>query len=340
MSNPSVSRRASMRLASMLVACAALCSAPAAWAGKAYQYFATGNTADVVLPKPAAAAMVLMGGGPDVDAAFKWMIQKGGGGNFVVIRATGTDAYNPYIYAMGGVSSVETLVVPSSAAANDPFVIDRLQRADAIFIAGGDQDDYLKLWKGTALQGAVQALANRNVPVGGTSAGLAVMGQYIFAAYNKTILSSAALANPYDRNLTLDRDFLALPDLQLTITDSHLDTRDRMGRLVTFLARVVNDKWSSVARGVGIDVETALLMENGQATRVGLGAAYFLKTVGLPQVCAPKQPLTYENISVQRLSGSGSFDMRNWAAYGATTNYGISAIKGVLYSTQSGGLIY
>jgi hypothetical protein len=36
-----------------------------------------------------------MGGGTDVDAAFQWMCQRSGGGDFLVIRATGTDAYNP-----------------------------------------------------------------------------------------------------------------------------------------------------------------------------------------------------------------------------------------------------
>jgi cyanophycinase len=43
---------------------------------------------------------VLMGGGTDVDAAFHWMCQRSGGGDFLVIRATGTDAYNPYIQTL------------------------------------------------------------------------------------------------------------------------------------------------------------------------------------------------------------------------------------------------
>jgi len=37
--------------------------------------------------------VVLMGGGKDVDAAFKWMIGKSGGGNVVIIRASGTNAF-------------------------------------------------------------------------------------------------------------------------------------------------------------------------------------------------------------------------------------------------------
>jgi cyanophycinase-like exopeptidase len=90
-----------------------------------------------------------------------------------------------------------------------------------------------------------------------------------------------------------------------------------------------------------VDVETALLVENGTATRVGAGSVYFLRTVGLPEVCKAKTPLTYRNITTQRLSGAGSFDMRNWASYqGGTVNYSISAVKGVLSSSQPGGAIY
>ncbi|MEW6762927.1 MAG: cyanophycinase [Pseudomonadota bacterium] len=311
-----------------------------ALAGKPYQHFLTGDGSNAVLSKPAYPSLVLMGGGPDVDAAFKWMIQKSGGGNFVVIRATGTDAYNPYIYDMGGVRSVETLIIPSRTAASDPFVLERVRNAEAVFIAGGDQSDYMRYWKDTPLDTALQELANRNIPIGGTSAGLAVLGQFIYTGENQSVTSPEALANPYNKNVTLGRDFLTLPTMGRVITDSHLDTRDRIGRLVAFLGRIVQDGWSGTARGLGVDVETALLVENGQAQRVGLGSVYFLQTVGLPQVCAPKTPLTYRNVGVQRLSGSGSFDLNNWAGYGSTTNYAISAVQGVLSSTQPGGSVY
>lgn len=316
-------------------------SAGTAFAGKPYQHYLVGDPADVLVQPRTSPSLVLMGGGPDVDDAFKWMINRSGGGNFVVIRSRGTDAYNPYIYAMGGASSVETLVIPSRDAANDPFVIARIRGAEALFIAGGDQSDYINYWQGTPVQAEVQNLASRNVPIGGTSAGLAVLGQFAFTAMRGTITSDAALSNPYDKTLTLGRDFLALPDMNSLITDAHLDTRDRMGRLVTFLARIVNDGWASMARGIGVDVETALLVGNGIASRAGLGSAYFLQTVGVPQVCAPKTPLTYRNLGVQRMSGSGTFDLRNWASYDSgTVNYSISAINGVLSSTQPGGAIY
>lgn len=310
----------------------------------AYDHYLTGSAADVVLLQPPATpSAVLMGGGPDVDAAFQWMIQKSGGGNFVVIRATGADGYNPYIFAMGGVTSVETLVIKNSAAAADAFVLDRVSKAEAVFIAGGDQSDYIKLWKGTPLDAALKALMRRNVPIGGTSAGLAILGQFDFAALNGTVTSAQALANPYDRAMTLDRDFLVAPGLANTVTDAHLDSRDRMGRLLTFVARTIQDGWvgASAARGIGVDVETALLVDNGVATRVGVGSVYFLNPTIGPVTCVPKQPLTFRNVLVKRLSGTGSFDLKSWVAgNGAVTSYDISAEAGVLISSQLGGAIY
>ncbi len=329
------------RVTATLALLASCLASPAAVAGKPYQYAVVGNPANVVLPHPAKPSLVLMGGGPDVDAAFAWMIAHGGGGNFVVLRSRGDDAYNPYIYAMGGVQSVETLVIPSREAANDPFVAERIRGAEALFIAGGDQSDYINLWQGTPVQAAIQQLAASNIPVGGTSAGMALLGKYGFSGLNGGVTSGEALANPYDKRVTLERDFLALPDMGGVITDSHLVARDRIGRLLTFMARIVNDGWAPAVHGIGVDVETALLVEDGTATRVGAGSVYFLATVGLPGVCRPKTPLTYRNVGVQRLSGGGAFDLRNWASYnGATASYSLSAVNGVLSSTQPGGSAY
>jgi cyanophycinase len=314
---------------------------PFAFAAKPYQHFLVGNAADVTLPPPQAPSLVLMGASTDVDAAFEWMIQKAGGGNFVVIRAEGTDAYNSYIFAMGRVTSVETLIIPSREAANDPFVVGRVRGAEALFIAGGDQSDYVNYWEGSHVAAAIAELSAKNIPIGGTSAGLAIMGQYAFAALNGPINSAEALANPFHEVLTLSERFLSLPYLNNVITDARLGVNDRMGRLVSFLARIVGDSWSSSAHGIGIDEETALLVDNGKATKVGKGSVYFLQTISFPQVLEPEKPLTYRNIGVQRLTGTGSFDLINWSAHdGATVDYSISAINGVLTSTQAGGAIY
>ncbi|UUZ56041.1 hypothetical protein LP419_12080 [Massilia sp. H-1] len=80
--------------------------------------------------------MVLMGGGMDVDNAIKWMIAKSGGGDFIVIRSTGTNAYNDYIYGLGGANSVQTLLITSTTQANDACVVQTIKNAGAVFLVG------------------------------------------------------------------------------------------------------------------------------------------------------------------------------------------------------------
>jgi len=304
----------------------------------AFEYYVAGSSNNVT--RTTTAGQLLMGGGTDVDAAFQWMIGKSGGGDFVVIRATGTDAYNPYIYELGTVDSVETIIIKNRAAASDPFVVDKIRNAEALFIAGGDQFNYVSYWKGTPVEDAIHYLVTRNLPIGGTSAGLAVMGEFIFPAANGTVDSSTALGNPYNNKVTLDRDFLVLPNMGGIITDSHFVTRDRMGRLVAFLARIVKDGWAPSAKGTGIDEMTAIAVEaNGTATVLGSGAAYFLQTPGAPEVCQAKTALTYRNLSVYRVSGSATFNFSTWTGSGGTA-YTLTAEAGVLTSTQAGDGIY
>ncbi|HUM47421.1 MAG TPA: Type 1 glutamine amidotransferase-like domain-containing protein, partial [Chitinophagales bacterium] len=120
---------------------------------------------------------VLMGGSTDVDEAIQWMIDRSGGGDFVVIRATGTDAYNSYIYGLGTVNSVETIIINSVTKANKANIEKKIKNAEALFIAGGDQWDYVKFWKNTKVEDAINYLVNtKHVPVGGTSAGCAILG--------------------------------------------------------------------------------------------------------------------------------------------------------------------
>jgi len=368
----------------------ALAGASAAQAGnKPYSYYVTGNAnAPVSVPAPSAPSFVLMGGGPDVDGAFRWMIERAGikpgsGGRVVIIRATGTDAYDPYIYysdaasttsstaadgwvggAALGVSSVETLVIPSVSAANDDFVNSVVGRANAVFIAGGDQSDYIRFWKGTKLEATLNRLMAQNVPLGGTSAGLAVLGQFDYAALNGSVTTSQALSDPFNKYMTLDpsplagRGFITPAALAYTITDTHLDTRDRMGRLVSFTARLVAQSGNTgcaggilpagsagnAARGIGVDVETALLVQgnaNGgpvTARRITNpsttteSAVYFVRPSVAPSSCAAKTPLAMYSVEIRKLANSNAtFNLSDWS--GLPIYKTVDAVAGQLSSS-------
>ena len=286
--------------------------------------------------------VALLGGGADLDAAFHWMCERAGGGNFVVLRASGTDAYDSYVRNLcPALDSTQTLVIGSREAASQPPVSDKIRKSAAVFIAGGAQDNYINFWQGTPVAAAIDSVIAKGAPVGGTSAGLAVLGQYNFSALNDTIKSREALADPFDRRVTIGRDFLHVPHLGDTITDSHFAARDRMGRLIVFLARISADGWTPAPRGIGIDEKTAVLLEpDGTAGVVGSGSAYFLKAPGPPEQCRAGTPVTYRNIQVYRLSaGAGRFNLANWTGGGGTA-YLISAENGVVKSSLARNQIY
>lgn len=307
--------------------------------GDGWVYWRLGNQADVQTRTER--GILFEGGGLDVNEAYRWMCRKAGNGDFLVIRAYGNGDYNPYIHRLcPGINSVSTLKIYAREAASDPFVLKTIQQAEALFIAGGNQAQYVRYYQNTPVQAAIDAVAAR-APVGGTSAGNAILAQYAFSALINTIQSKQALANCYDYRITIDDGFLDLnPLLANTITDDHFVTRNRMGRLVTFLARIVQGGTSNPAYGIALNEHTAFLMEpDGQGRVEGSGTVYFLRTPGEPETCALNTPVTYTGIPVYRIGFGGSFNVATWSGSGGTA-YTVSASNGVLSSTQKNGRIY
>lgn len=323
--------------------------------GKPVDYLPCGSS------QPVARSVALMGGGLDVKAAYAWMIARmaeckdgvsGRLGNFVVIRAGGNPSYDSYIFKQGPLASVQTLVVPNPESANDPALDAVIRNAGAIFLTGGDQGDYYNFWKGSRLEKLIsEQVKTYGIPIGGTSAGLMILSEFNYIAFPYTITSLEALNNPYKEGaVTLKRDFWTYrtPFLPLlsTVSDSHFDTRDRMGRLVTFMARTIGDGWVSMgnARAIGVGQETALLMTyTDQANSTSNfklfsmqvvtnpdvnGAAYLLKPTSSSALnVQPGQPLTFTNIEVQKIQPGG-----------ASLMYRINVNGGMLSS--SAGSIY
>jgi len=307
-----------------------------------YQYFRVGNSANVrVSPR---SGFALIGGGEDLDAAFQWLCGRSSGGDFLILRASGTDAYNPYIKSLCRENSIATLVIPTRQAAMDPFVEHAIDGAAAIFIAGGDQSNYINFWSGTPVERAVNRAIRRGVPVGGTSAGLAVLGEFAYSAQNDSpngpnLNSPAALADPFNRQVVTVRNFLAIPVLRGIITDSHFHERDRLGRLLVFMATILQSGNVKRIRGIGIDQHTAFLLDaDGQGVAAGTGTVYFFEASKRPTVCRPGIPLTFAGISVRKLISGERFNVKAWSGDGAA--YALSVDSGAVRSTQTGSAIY
>ena len=309
-----------------------------------YQYIRIGNNEDVQTKTTPGTAM--MGGGSDLDEAFRWLCSKGMGGDFLVLRATGDDDYNSYISGLCRLNSVATLIIPNREAAQDPAVAEIIRQAEVVFISGGDQSNYVRGWQGTPVQDAINAHIAAGKPIGGTSAGLAVQGEFVYGCLldkpdDNDLASTDVLPNPYFERVTLVRNFLKIPHLENLITDSHFAKRDRMGRTLGFLARIIEDGWSESPREVAIDEKSAVLVESdGKGTVVGNGkGAYFLRPTQNPKTCKQGQPLTFQRISVYRVPSGGHFDLASWKGDGGTA-YSLSVEDGKIESTQADHAIY
>src|SRR5262245_56387090 len=127
--------RAGARLLAPMAALALLIAAAAVPPdGPGYRHYVVGNPADVT--RPTRGLLVRQGGGDAVDANYVGMGERAGGGDFVVLRASGDDEYNAYIHELCRCDSVATLIVDNRAAASNPFVVETVRHAEALFIAG------------------------------------------------------------------------------------------------------------------------------------------------------------------------------------------------------------
>jgi cyanophycinase len=227
-------------------------------------------------------------------------------------------------------------------------VADTIRHASAIFIAGGDQANYINFWMNTPMQSAINEAIKRGVPIGGTSAGLAVLPEHVYSAQgdkpdDPNLDSKTAMADPFGSRISLAQGFLDIPMLKDTITDMHFKRRDRMGRLLVFLARLNEPDGKPQAgpavRGIAVDERTAVLLEpDGTAHVVGDGHAYFIDTDHGHGLVQPHKALSYGPFVVQKVSPGSNFYIPSWA--GDAISYKITVDSGKLRSTQTANEIY
>lgn len=296
-----------------LAAAAAAFSATAASASpNGYLRYQIGDLAAPSPEKPQAGLMLVGGGNWDYDA-FRWFAAKAGHGHIVILRASGgADEGEEFYNKVGGITSAETFVFDDRKAATNPIILSALAKADGVFIAGGDQARYVRFWKGTPIAAALDRLARTGHPIGGTSAGLAILGGHGYGALDGgSITSKEALDAPAGPAVTMFGDFLSLPRMQHIVTDTHFARRDRLGRLIVFVARV-RAEWDANAVGLGVDQEAALCVDGNGIGRLMTppgGYAWLVEPKGRPQSLRLGQPLTYDAVGIIGLGPDGSIDL-------------------------------
>ncbi|KAF1697111.1 peptidase T [Pseudoxanthomonas koreensis] len=273
-----------------------------------YGHYLLGDPA-AKTPGKVGPGLLLMGGGDRNHDALRWFMDKAGHGHIVVLRASqGGQIGEEFFNEVGGIASVETFVFKDRETASDPAVLRALERADGIFIAGGDQSRYVRYWRGTPVAAALDAHVRAGKPLGGTSAGLAMLGEHVYGAMVGGSQSSPlALADPLGPDNTIETGFLHLDLLENVVTDTHFSERGRLGRLLAFVAKAEHQAGGQQVIGLGVDEDAALAVEGDGRAKVFATAPGAGATVvpGGFAAQAEDQPMQLEHIEVTGV-GTGS----------------------------------
>ncbi len=182
--------------------------------------------------------------------------------------------------------------------ADDPERLKRLEAASGIFLTGGNQLRLTTILGGTPVAKAIRRRNARGVPVGGTSAGAAILSEHMIAFGEEGATPRAGAAT-------------LVPGLGLTnrvVIDQHFRQRDRLGRLLTALA------YNPFAIGIGLDEDTAALIDPDDRIHVlGAGAITIVDTaeLGYSSIATAHrgEPVCVTGIKLHILTSGASFDL-------------------------------
>lgn len=297
---------------------------------------------------------LLAGGGSSSQFADarKQFFQQGSKGGDILLIAQGTEQKEFVnevfdFYADGRSRSVTSLNITTHDQANDYRLLKYVNGADTIWLGGGAQSIYQSTWAGTVLFAALMRAAASNVAIGGTSAGMAILGQaaYVDLPWD-SVKSRFATLQPLDPRVNINYQGWRLPFAPLSagpssplhnfITDTHFSSRDRMGRLIAFATK-------SYSQGLGVDESTAVLIERIDGkwrwTVAGDGHVYLV----LPSSpwARPKYEdglrLTSGPVAIYRLN-TGMVSVKD--VLHGTATYHLMVSKGTVYTTENGGSLY
>jgi beta-aspartyl-peptidase (threonine type) len=126
-----------------------------------------------------------------------------------------------------------------------------------------------------------------------------------------SITSDVALRDPMGPAVTIVGDFLHLPRMAHIVTDTHFTARDRLGRLIAFVAQV-RVKGDARAVGIGVDQGAALCVDGAGIGRLMTppgGYAWLVQPDGAPRTAVAGKPLDYERVRITGIGSDGAIDL-------------------------------
>lgn len=210
--------------------------------------------------------LVIIGGAEDKEGdctILREFVRRAGGTKariVVMTVATGLpeEAGRTYteVFERLGVESVYILDTACREDASEPKALETIEQATGVFFTGGDQSRIISNLKDTELDAAIHKRYAEGIVVGGTSAGAAMMP-------DEMIIEGESQTNPRLEVVEMGPGMGFLPGV---VIDQHFLQRGRLGRLLSAVTQ------QPVVLGLGIDENTAIVVNNNQFEVIGEGA--------------------------------------------------------------------
>lgn len=224
--------------------------------------------------------LLLVGGGAEdyndwSDAPYQWLVEQSENKRVAIITFDESDQWLCDYFTSLGANYADTFWIYSSQTADLQSTYDSLITYDAIFMRGGDQQNYYETYVNTKTQEALQFVYNNGGVVGGTSAGMALLGDVAFTAQAGSVYPDECIQNPRLSFITLKDDFLFT--LNNWIFDTHFIERGRLGRLAAFMENWYIHHNQSI-QAIGVDDNTAVgIIGDSMAYVFGTGTANIIQ---------------------------------------------------------------
>lgn len=220
-------------------------------------------------------ALVLIGGAcsPNGEALGTFVERSKGreGGRIVGFTTASSDPMGSALawrndLSVAGATNVEIPIVGNRNAAQDKSIAKLVEEAQGIFLGGGDQVQLVATIGGSRVGNAIRDAYRRGAVVCGTSAGA--------AALTETILAGGEVDEAGIHSEMHIGPGLGLLGFRAMI-DTHFAQRRRLHRL--FVAIASNPE----LMGLGIDEDTAFVVEGHLGTVIGKGGVTFVDGRGV-----------------------------------------------------------
>jgi cyanophycinase len=196
-----------------------------------------------------------------------------------------------------GVTDLVELYVAERLETLESDAVDRLDGAAGVFFTGGDQLRISSQIGDTPVERRVREIHSGGGVIAGTSAGASVMSE--------TMLVKGASGESHRIG-----DLHMAPGLGLirdVIIDQHFAERGRIGRLLGAVAQ------NPRVLGIGIDEDTAIIVEGHRFVVRGAGAVYVVDGAGVTHSniaeAKPERTLSMYDVRLHVLSEEDCFDL-------------------------------